>query len=201
MAQTLVQGVALPSLFEALTAVPDFRRGQGRRYPLASVLCFGVVATLCGYKSYGAMSQWGDNYGSDLAKALGFANGRVPCVGTLFNVFSRVDKAALETALNGWAEACLSVLPGEEAALAGDGKVLRGSLGQGAVETTLLSVVSQRLGLTVLQQAVPNATSEVGAMPDVLRALVLEGRVLTLDAAHTQKRTAQSIVEKGAITS
>ena len=195
------QALVIPSLYDALCAVPDFRRGQGQRYPLAAVLCFGVVATLCGYKSYGAMSQWGNNYGAELAKAVGFDNGRVPSVGTLFNVFSRVDKSALETILNGWAESTLAVLPGEETALAGDGKVLRGSLGQGAVETTLLSVVSQRLGLTVLQQAVPDPTSEVGAMPDVLRALALEGRVLTLNAAHTQKSTAAAIVEKGAIMS
>ena len=165
--------VVIPSLYDALCSVPDFRRGQARQYPLASVLCFGVAATLCGYKSYGAMSQWGNNYGPEMAKAVGFKNGRVPCVGTLFNVFSRVDKSALEKALNGWAEAVLAILPGEDAALAGDGKVLRGSLGQGAIETTLLSVVSQRLGLTVLQQAVPSGTSEVGAMPYVLRALVL----------------------------
>lgn len=197
----MTQEVVVPSLYEALRAVPDFRRGQGQRYPFVSVLCFGVVATLCGYKSYGAMSQWGNNYGPELAKQLGFHNGRTPSVGTLFTVFSRVDKYALEQALSRWAEAVLATLPEEAAALAGDGKTLRGSLGQGAAETTLLSVVSQRLGLTVLQQAVPDATSEVGALPEVLRALVLDGRVLTLDAAHTQKATAATIIQKGAITS
>jgi DDE_Tnp_1-associated len=191
----------LPSLFEALAAVPDFRRGQGRRYPLASILAFGVVATLCGYKSYGAMQEWGKNYGDDLAKALGFSRGRVPSVGTLFTVFSRVDKTALEQAINTWAERVLATLPGEAVALAGDGKALRGSHARGATDTFLLSVVSQRLGLTLMQQAVPDATNEIGAMPQMLCALVLEGRVLTLDAAHTQKTTAQSIVQKGAITS
>lgn len=196
----MVQGVVVPSLYSALGSVPDFRRGQGKRYGLASVLCLGIAATLCGYKSYGAMAEWGKNYGPQWARALGFTNGRVPSVGTLFTVFSRVDKGALERALNGWAEAVLAALPGEGAALSGDGKMLRGSLGQGAVDTLLLSVVSQRLGLTLLQHAVPPTTSEVGAMPEVLRALVLEGRVLTLDAAHTQRATAQSIVQKGAIT-
>jgi hypothetical protein len=191
----------IPSLFEALAAVPDFRRGQGRRYPLASILAFGVVATLCGYKSYGAMQEWGHNYGEALAKALGFTRGRVPSVGTLFTVFSRVDKTALEQAINTWAERVLAALPGEGSALAGDGKALRGSHARGAADTFLLSVVSQRLGLTIMQQAVPDATNEIGALPDLLRALLLEGRVLTLDAAHTQKATAQAILEKGATTS
>lgn len=197
----MLDAVTIPSLYDALCHVPDFRRGQGKRYRLASLLCFGVAATLCGYKSYGAMSQWGANYGAELVGLLGFKNGRVPSVGTLFTVFSRVDKVALEAALNHWAEAVLGVVPGESAALAGDGKVLRGSLGQGAADTWLLSVVSHRLGLTVVQTAVPGRTNEVGALPEVLRGLVLDGRVLTLDAAHTQKATAQAIVEKGATTS
>jgi predicted transposase YbfD/YdcC len=62
-------------------------------------------------------------------------------------------------------------------------------------------VVSHRLGLTLLQKAVPDTTSEVGAMPDLLRELVLRGRILTLDAAHTQTKTTRTIVEKGAIMS
>jgi hypothetical protein len=188
----------LPSLLDALSTVPDFRRRQGRRYPLASVLAFGVVATLCGYKSYGAMAEWGQHYGTELALALGFKNGRVPSVGTLFTHFSQVDKAALEGAVNRWAEQVLSLLPDEGNALAGDGKVLRGSLSQGAMDTLLLSVVSQRLGLTVFQVAGTDKSHEAKALPKVLETLLLSGRTLTLDAAHTSRRTAADIVEKGA---
>jgi hypothetical protein len=195
-----VEAGQLPSLQEALASVPDFRRGQGRRYPLATILAFGVVATLCGYKSYGAMAQWGSNYGAFLVRDLGFERGRVPSVGTLFTIFSRVDKDALEGAINGWAEKVLALLPEEGKALSGDGKWLRGSHTQGAADTLLLSVVSHRLGLTLLQKSVPDVTNEHGALPDVLRALVLHGRILTLDAAHTHTMTAQTIVEKGAIT-
>lgn len=188
----------LPSLLEALSTVPDFRRRQGQRYPLSSVLAFGVIATLCGYKSYGAMAEWGQHYGKELCEALGFARGRVPSVGTLFTHFSQVDKTALEASVNQWAEAVLARLPEEGTSLAGDGKVLRGSLSQGAVDTLLLSVVSQRLGLTVFQTAVPNKSHEAKALPTLLETLLLSGRTLTLDAAHTSKATATQIVEKGA---
>lgn len=199
--EAILSPALLPSLLEALSAVPDFRRAQGRRYPLSSVLAFGVVATLCGYKSYGAMAEWGQHYGKELAQALGFKNGRVPSVGTLFTHFSQVDKAALEATVNGWAERVLALLPDEGAALAGDGKVLRGSLSQGAIDTLLLSVVSQRLGLTVFQVAVADKGHESKALPKVLQTLFLSGRTLTLDAAHTSKATAAQIVEKGATMS
>lgn len=156
---------------------------------------------MCGYKRYGAMAHWGNNYGAFLARELGFTRGRTPSVGTLFTIFSRVDKVALELAINAWAEKVLALLPQEEDALSGDGKWLRGSHARGAADTLLLSVVSHRLGITLLHKAVPDATNEIGAMPDLLRELVLNGRILTLDAAHTQTKTTTAIVEKGAIMS
>ena len=75
-------------LLEALTLVPDFRSRHGRRYPLEAILALGVAAMLCGYNTYGAMAEWGKNYGTELAGALGFKNGRTPSLGTLFAVFS-----------------------------------------------------------------------------------------------------------------
>ena len=58
----------------------------------------------------------------------------------------------------------------------------------------MLSAFSHRLGLTVGQVAIKDKTNEIGAMPDLLLDLVLEGRVFTMDALHTQRETAQTIV-------
>jgi len=78
-----------------------------------------------------------------------------------------------------------------------DGKKLRGSRNQGAEITHLLSVLSHRLGVIVAQVAVPNHTNEIGAMADLLLDLVIEGRVFTMDALHTQVQTAQTIIAGG----
>ena len=99
------------SLVEVLSEVPDFRKSQGRRHPLGAVLALACAATLCGYKSYGAMAQWGKNYASNLAQALGFKDGKTPSVGTLFTIFSSLDKRALEAKLGAWAESVLEHLP------------------------------------------------------------------------------------------
>jgi hypothetical protein len=81
-----------------------------------------------------------------------------------------------------------------------DGKSLRGSARQGALDTHLLSVVSHHLGLTVHQQAVSDKSNEIPAAQEVVRALVLEGRVLTVDALLTQRELAAQIVKKGGTT-
>lgn len=100
----------VPALLDVLKQVPDFRSRHGRRYPLEAILALGVAAMLCGYNTYGAMADWGKNYGAELATALGFKTGRTPSVGTLFTIFSKVDKATLHRALFAWNEQVLEAL-------------------------------------------------------------------------------------------
>ncbi len=142
------------------------------------------------------MAEWAKNYGADLAQQLGFKNGKTPSVGTLYTIFSRLDKAALERVLSEWTQSILQQLP-EQNALSIDGKTLRSSKKQAANESHLLSAVSHGLGLTLFQQGVDEKTNEIGAARAVLSALVLEGRIVTVDALLTQRTLAQQIVVKG----
>jgi hypothetical protein len=192
-----------PSLIEVLATVPDFRRAQGTRHPLRAILGLAVAATLCGYRSYGAIAEWGHLYGADLVAALGFTRPKTPSVGTFHSVFRGLDRAAFEAALAAWAARCLAALPprpGEPEPLALDGKSLRGSRKQGAIDVHLLSLLSQRLGLTVAQQAVADKTNEIPAAKELLSGLLLEGRVITMDALLCQKEIAALIVAKGGTT-
>jgi len=195
--------VGVRPLIEVFEDMPDSRQRQGQRHPLPAILALACAATLCGYRSYGAMAQWGRNYSHDLAVALGFAQGRTPCAATFYNVFKGVDCAALEAVLGQWAQSVVAVAQVGQTglpALAMDGKSLRGSRGQGASEAHLLSVVSHVLGLTVLQMAVGDKTNEITAAQEVLKQLVLEGQVVTVDALLTQREIAQQIVQKGGTT-
>lgn len=203
MSEVMSEPVCRP-LVEVLAEVPDFRCPRGKRHPLPAILALACAATLCGYKSYGAVAQWGRNYGPSLAQALGFPHGKTPAVGTLHTVLSGLDKRALEQALSGWAECVLAHLPQKAhplQAIALDGKTLRGSKAQGACDVHLLSAVSHGLGLTLLQEAVSDKTNEITAAQSVLRALVLEGRVVTVDALLTQKAIARTVADKGGTSS
>lgn len=191
------------SLLDVLAQIPDPRDPSGRRHPLVAMLALACAATLCGARGYGAIAEWGRNYGADLARALGFTRDKTPCAATFFLLFRRLDRAALEAALSTWAGALLEQMPppkGTRDALAIDGKTLRGSKQQGALEVHLLSVLSHRLGLTLHQQAVADKTNEIGAIQAVLEAVVLEGRVVTVDALLCQRKVARSIVARGGTT-
>ena len=189
-----------PPLIEVFAEIPDFRRCRGKRHPLPAILSLACCAMLCGYRSSSAIAEWGRNYGARIAQALGFTH-NTPCAATLHTVFRHVDRDAVEAKLGAWAEGVVVSTSGApsagEAAVALDGKTLRGSRKQGAPGVHLLSALSHHLGLTLAQQAVDDKTNEITQVETVLHHLVLQGRVCTMDALLTQRQVAQTIVEKG----
>ena len=187
-------------LKDVLAEISDPRQASGKRHSLVALLGLVCAATLCGYRSYGAMAEWGRHYGHRLMAALGFTHPTPPCAATLHRVLGRLDRQEVEARLGAWAEEALAAAPpapAQEEGLGLDGKTLRGSRNQGAPGTHLLSVLSHRLGLTLAQHAVDDKTNEIGAVQAVLDHLIVAGRVLTVDALLTQRRVAQTIVDRG----
>ena len=186
-------------LIEVLAEMPDLRSRRGKRHPLSAMLAMACCAMLCGYRSYSALAEWGRNYGTGIAQALGFTH-NTPCAATLPTIFRQVDRDDLEARLGTWAESVVVSTPAAsagEVAVALDGKTLRGSQKQGAPGVHLLSALSHHVGLTLTQQAVDAKTNEITQVETVLRQLVLKDRVVTMDALLTQRHVAQAIVDEG----
>ena len=185
-------------LIEVFVEIPDFRKNRGKRHALPAILALACAAVLCGARSYSAIADWGRNYGRALAKALGFTHEKTPCAATLYTVFCHLDVELFENRLQQWAEQVLAAYPprqDQDEAIAIDGKTQRGSKKQGAPGTHLLSALSHRLGLTLAQLAVDDKTNETFAIEDLLDVLVLKGRIVTVDALHTQRFIAQTILD------
>jgi DDE_Tnp_1-associated len=132
----------VPSLRDALADVPEFRQAFGRRYELLPVLLLCCVAILCGARSQSAIAEWGSNYGVRWLARLGIKRRRGPSQPTLHRIFKGLDHESLEQAVSGWVEQVVRADPPPPAALEGlalDGKSLRGSAGQGAPQSHLVS--------------------------------------------------------------
>jgi hypothetical protein len=203
---------SVPALIEALAAVPECRSRSGRRHPLVAVLATACAAMLCGARGYTEIADWGRNSAAAhpaLAAALGFTHQPLPCAATYFHVLRRLDRAQFEAVLGAWAEAVLVATTPDAAegrtaereavgdAVALDGKTLRGSRQPGAPGVHLLSAVSHRLGLTLGQAGVDDKTNEISVAPIVVAAVVMEGRIVTMDALLTQREVAQTIIAGG----
>jgi predicted transposase YbfD/YdcC len=180
--------------------IPDPRYPRGRRHPLAAILALMGVAMRCGSRRDSAIADGGRGYGQQLARALGVTPAKTPCAATLDHVLRQRDAHLGEATLGAWAARVLTArppAPGELDAVAIDGTTLRGSRKQGAPAVHLLSALSHRVGWTLWQQAVADTTHESPLLEAVLHALVLEGRVSTVDALLTQRTMAHRIVESG----
>jgi predicted transposase YbfD/YdcC len=112
-----------------------------------------------------------------------------------------VDRDAFEAHLGAWADQVVgSRSPGlepPETAIALDGKTLRGAKKQGAPGTPLLSALAHQVGVTLAPHAVDDKTNESTAVETILQHLVLDGRIVTMDALLTPRHIAQTIVDKG----
>ena len=187
-------------LIEVFAAIPDFRKPRGKRHPLPAIFALACCAMLCGARSYSAIAEWGRNDGTRIAQALGFTHG-TPCAATLHTIFRHVNRDEFEAHLGTWADSVVGSLPAAPetpgTAVALDGKTLRGSKKQGAPGTHLFSALAHQVGVTLAQHAVDDKTNEITAVETLLHHLVLEGRIVTMDALLTQRHVAQTIVDKG----
>lgn len=190
-------------LVEVFETIVDPRAAGGRRYALSAILMLVSAALLCGYDNLHQIAVWGRAQPADFLRALGFRRGQAPGKSQLYAVLSRIEPVAREAVLGAWAESVLQEVQGTTAeptrlqGVALDGKTLRGSQQMGAEVTHLLSAVSHGLGLTLAQVGVAATTNEIPLAAELLQKLLVEGRVLTMDALLTQRRLATQITAAG----
>jgi hypothetical protein len=185
------------SLLAFLADVPDPRSRHGRRHDLVAMLAHACCAILCGCRGYAAIAQWGRDQPIALMHRLGYR--RTPAsFGAFQALFTRIDAEALEAALAHWVAHLLGP-PAAEAlrAVALDGKAARGSRTADAPAVLLLSALDQPTGCVLAQARVPAETNEHKAALALLKSMVLEGRVITGDAAFCQRDLCRQVVADG----
>ncbi len=185
------------TLIDYLRMVPDFRSNQGKRYPLYAVLAHACAAVLCGCRSLSAIAQWGRDYGPQVVRALGYKGCDTPCTTTFHLIFKDLDCQAFDKVVGAWADGLLGHAEGDGAlaAIAVDGKTLRGTLGHTDVPSLhLLAAVSHQLGLSRGQIPVEGHTTESTAILSLLKAVDLTGWLVTTDAYFTKRKVARTIL-------
>jgi hypothetical protein len=163
---------------------------------LAAVVC----AVLSGARGYAAIVQWLQGQPVPVWHLLGFTR-RPPKINAFRKLLMALPAEDLEAAVRQWVLSCLEAageeMPLELQAVALDGKSLCGTLQPHARAVHLLSLFDQRTGSVLSQQQVDPRTNEAKAALELLRTLVLRGRVVTADAMFCQREVCQQIVDSG----
>lgn len=186
------------NLLAFLAAIPDPRGRQGRRHALEAMLASIVCAWLQGARGYVAIAEWIHDQEVELWHTLGFTR-RPPRKTAFRNLLMAIAPDDLEQAVRNWIEACVGRPPqdGALAPVAMDGKTLRGTLSSHERAIHLLSLLDQHTGCVLSQTRVDQKTNEAKAALELLKSLVLKGRVITGDAIFCQRELCQEIIEQG----
>ncbi len=193
------------SLLAVLAEVSDPRSRRGRVHPLPAILALVVLAMLRGCKGPVAIAQFGRDYGTPLAHALGFKRGKTPAASCLSRLLCRLDAVAFEAALGRWIQsrtpAPASPPDGETAPekepLSIDGKTLRGSRDGAVPGQHLVAAYAPLVEAVLVQVQVDAKTNEHKAALQLLGILPVQGRIVLGDALFCQRDVCAKIVEQG----
>jgi hypothetical protein len=180
------------SLREAFAQLADYR--ENPRYPLEGLLTFICLAMMCGCNGLREIARWGQIHRWELSERLGFERYQMPKYGTIRRLLMRLDEHAFTAVISEWGEQVLATY-GQETALSGiaiDGKTLRGTRTDELPAVVLISALSHELHQVLGQYEVESKTNEIKGVMPLLADLVLEGRVITVDALHTQRTIAET---------
>ena len=184
-------------LAEVFGELNDPRQRQGKWHDMGTSLTMIFLAILSGEQGIRGVANWIAEQRWRLGRQFKLKNGRVPSYGTVRRVLAAVEVSDLERCLSAWADEMPRTWSGEDwPGIAIDGKTLRGSGDDDHPALHLLSAFSHGLGMVLAQRAVGSKTNEIPEARQMLEELTLEGQLVTVDALHTQRDTAQTIVEK-----
>jgi hypothetical protein len=186
------------SLLEYLQQIPDPRGRQGRRHNFTAMLATIVCAFLQGARGFSAIVQWIHQQEVRFWHELGYMR-RPPKLGAFRDLLMKLPAERFEQAIRAWVQQCLGAPDGEKVLVpvALDGKTLCGTLAQHQRAIHLLSVLDQQTGCTLGQARVDEHTNEAKAALELLRSLVLKGRVVTGDAMFCQREICQQVLDQG----
>jgi hypothetical protein len=87
------------SLYKTFQRMPEPRRGQGRRYEVALLLCLLVVAKLAGQTTLCGATEWIRHRADLIATHLGLSRKQMPCQMTYCRLLARLDVQLLDELL------------------------------------------------------------------------------------------------------
>ena len=182
--------VPFAGLLAALEEIPDPRRRQGRRYTLAHLLLFSVLAVLAGATSYRGILVFIGVHRERLNAVFGAGLRRAPAVNTLRALFQALDPAELEAAFRDHARALHDGVPASgRRVIALDGKTLRRSFDhlRDRAAAHVLSASAGEAALILAHREVRGAPDGVPAAQALIGDLGVRGALFTADALHCQK--------------
>lgn len=175
----------------------DPREDRGYNHNLFDIVALALCGTICGANSWADIERFAKGHQGWFEQFLELPFG-VPSHDTFGRVFARLDTDEFQQCLGRWVEQLQLQLEGQTVAI--DGKTLRGSHDRSSAQEALhvVSAWAHQVNFCLGQVRIQSKSNEIPAVQELLEILNLKGAIVTADAMHCQKKTAQKIIDKGA---
>jgi len=175
--------------------IADYRKETpNKRHELIDILLIALCGILCGADDWVSIASYGKERKSWLEAFLALPNG-IPSHDTFNRVFSRIDPEQFMSCFLAWVKAVFPIM--ETQVIAIDGKTLRRSHdnAEGKAAIHMVSAWATQSNLVLGQMKTTEKSNEITAIPELLKRLVLDGCLITIDAMGCQKAIAKCITE------
>jgi predicted transposase YbfD/YdcC len=191
-------GGEVPGLLEVLALVPDTRKRRGRRFALVFILAVAVACVLAQAKSFREIGDHAADLPQEVLARLGGTPHPLlrrivaPSEKRIRTLIQELDAEELDEIIGGWLRGLARAgrLDGLLTAIAIDGKWLRG-VGDGQFK--LFAAMLHEEKMIIAQHRIPDETTETTQVKELLEPVGLQHAVVTADAAHAQRETAEYI--------
>lgn len=179
-------------IFNMYFGIIDDERDQATvKHPLVNILKLVMLAVLCGMDELDKIVDYGKNKIEFLKGE--FEIDKIPSKSTLTRVFIMLNPKWL-----GYSIVCIlnTLIKEKPEQIMLDGKAIKSTDAIKSMEKMMNIVTAYTdTGISLMQKTVDSKSNEIPAVQDLIDMLNVEGLIITADAMHCQKETAEKIVK------
>ena len=173
--------------------IEDERDEYTTKHKLIDILKLVMISVLCGMDELDKMIDYGKSKKEFLEKE--FKIKSIPSKSTLTRIFVMIDPKWLGLSIVGIVQ---SLIKEKHTQIMIDGKAIKSTDAIKSIEKMMNIVTAYTdTGISLLQKTVENKTNEIPAVKELIDMLDVKGMIITADAMHCQKETAEKIVNNG----
>ena len=183
----------------SIKGAEDPRTSNATRYDFVEMPAISLLSSLCGGQTCVDMADFAADNEAFLRTFMRLPHGP-PSHDSFSRVFRRIDPKPFGRALARFAKRWAKALKKDGVRqIAIDGKTVRRTFSRASEHSALhlVSAFAPDSGLVLGQVKVDGKSNEIRALPSLLDMMDLRGAVITVDAMHTQRKAAETIVGKG----
>lgn len=171
--------------------IEDERCEVNVKHPLVNILKLVLIAVLCGMDELDKIIDYGKNKKDFLEREFDIKD--IPSKSTLTRIFVIINPKWL-----GLSIVCIlkTLIKEKHSQIMLDGKVIKSTDAIKTIETMMNIVTAYTdTGISLGQITVDSKTNEIPAVKELIEMLDVEGKIITADAMHCQKETAEKIID------